>query len=600
MGLAQAFQLIGSLKTMTNQKTIFALAFVALGLAQPAYGQARLRLTSTTVGPVSIATGANGAPQTLEAFNVGSGNLSLSFSSNATWLSATAGAQRPCQIAQASLCVPINIAFNTSALARGQQSGVITVRDPNAIDAPQFIAVSVQMGGGVPDTAFLYVPPTAGATDTVRFASNSVLISSKNTSSGGDWLDVAYEGTGSFNFVQAYAVSGRYLPGMAEGTYNGTVQIQGSAFPGDNKTVQTRLVVTSQPIAFAGPDRINLRVAQGSAAQVVNIGVANRGRGTLTLADTTAQALNGSGWISSTRSTSFSGVAVTINPSTLAPGTYRGLVGISTNAINAPALLIPVTLEVLSAPTPDISFDGVRNNATFAATEPLAVGTIAAVFGEFFGDGITVSPGAPLPTTLGGLRVLVNDRPAPIYFTSPGQINFQIPLDATGGNAIVQVERNGVRGNRVTANIVPNAPRILVWSSFAPTYGIIVNANGTLPLPTGVNIPGYTSQPAARGDTLIIYAIGFGQTTPPVQSGAASPANPLAQLQNVFVQFGTVDFLGSDLVRTPASFAGLSPGFVGLFQINVQIPPNVRAAQDLDVTIDYAGQQSNRAKIATR
>lgn len=586
---------------MTIQKTIFALAFAALSLAQPAFGQARLRLSSTTVGPISIATGANGSPQLIEAYNVGTGNLNLTFSSNATWLTATVGAQRPCQIAPVSLCLPISLALNTSTLPRGLQTAVLTVRDPNAIDAPQYVSVSVQLGGGVPDTAFLYVPPTAGASDAVRFSTNSVLFTSRSTAAGGDWLDIAYEGAGSFNFVQPYSISGRYLPGLAEGTYNGSVVLQNSAFNADNKTVQTRLVVTSQPIAVAGPDRISLRVAQGSAAQVINIGVANRGRGTLNVTETTAQATNGTGWISSARSTAFSGVGVTLTPAALPPGTYRGTVGISTNAINAPSLSIPVTMEVVASPTPDISFDGIRNNATFGSDEPLGVGAIAALFGEFLGDGISVSPGAPLPTTLGGLRVLVNDRPAPLYFTSSGQINFQIPLDAIGGSAVFQVEKNGVRGNRVSATIVPNAPRILLWSSFAPTYGIIVNAtDGSLPLPSGVNVPGYTSRPAGRGDTLVIYAIGFGQTNPSVQSGAASPTSPLAQLQNVFVQFGFLDFLGSDLVRTPAAFAGLTPGFVGLFQINVQIPSNVRVAQDLDVTIDYNGQLSNRAKIATR
>jgi len=59
-------------------------------LAQP-----RLRLTETALGPISVAVGANGAAQTVEASNIGSGSLALSFSSNATWLAASAGAQRP-------------------------------------------------------------------------------------------------------------------------------------------------------------------------------------------------------------------------------------------------------------------------------------------------------------------------------------------------------------------------------------------------------------------------------------------------------------------------------------------------------------------------
>ncbi|MFN8942248.1 MAG: hypothetical protein ACK5ZJ_21190 [Acidobacteriota bacterium] len=158
-------------------RAILSLFFL-LSLASSALAQPRLRLTETALGPISVAVGANGAAQTVEASNIGSGSLALSFSSNTTWLAASAGAQRPCQVAlQQSVCIPVVISLSTAALARGSYTGAITVRDPNAIDAPQTITVTVQVGGGVPDTIFLYTQPNGGS-DSVRFSTNSVLTTS--------------------------------------------------------------------------------------------------------------------------------------------------------------------------------------------------------------------------------------------------------------------------------------------------------------------------------------------------------------------------------------------------------------------------------------
>jgi uncharacterized protein (TIGR03437 family) len=578
-------------------KIVLACGLLPLLFAPSLYGQAKLRLSDTSLGPISIATGANGPAQTIEAFNAGSGTLALSFASNASWLTASAGAQRPCQIAvQQPVCIPINIALSTAPLARGLYTGVITVRDPNAIDAPQTITVTVQMGGGVPDTVFLYTPPN-GASDSFAFATNSTITTSVNTSTGGDWLSIAYEGQGSFRFVQPYRISGRHLPGMPPGTYNGTVQIGGSAFAGDNKIVQTRLVVTTQPIAFAGPERLSVKVRQGSDPTVTNVGVGNRGLGNLALSGATVTMANGTGWLAAAVSTSFTGVAVTFTPGTLAPGTYRGTVNIATNSVNAPSLSVPVEMEVVANPLPTISAGGILNNATFARNDSLGVGTIAALFGEFLADGLTAAAGAPLPTTLGGVRVLVNGTAAPLYFASPGQINFQIPFETPGGDAIIQVERNGVVGNRVSANIVAEAGRILVWPGLR--YGIIVNADGTLPLPSDIRLGNFVSKPARAGDFLVIYAIGFGRTNPAVATGAASPTSPLAQLSNVLVRFGVPGIFDSSIPVTP-QFAGLTPGFVGLYQINVQVPEGIPALAEYDLSIEYNNQATNRVLIATQ
>jgi uncharacterized protein (TIGR03437 family) len=583
-------------------RLVLALAVLPVLFSGTAHAQARLRLTETTIGPVSVATGANGPTQTIEAFNAGSGALSLTFSSNATWLAATVGASRACQTTQQAACLPINIALNTAALTRGSYTGTITVRDPNAIDAPQTITVIAAVGGGIDDTVFLYTAPNGGS-DSRVVTSNTFLTVNPATQSGGNWLTIGYEGQGSFRFVQPYRIIGTHQPGMAEGTYNGTVQFGGSAFAGDNKTVQTRLVVTSQPITFLGPERVAQRLVQGGAAVNIPVGVGNRGLGTASVSSVNATLQNGTGWLSARAATAaegFTGLFVTLTPGSLTPGTYRGNVAVNNNGING-VLNVPVELEIVAAATPQISFGSVLNNANFARGDTLGVGTIAAVFGEFLApSALTLSSGAPLPTVLDGTRVLVNGVAAPLYFTSPGQLNFQIPFEATGGQGIVQVERGGVLSNRVTVDIAAVAPRILQWSQFREPYGIIVNQDNTLTMPTTQPLGSFQSRPARAGDVITIYAIGLGRTNPPVATGAAAPAaEPLARLSGVLVRFGARTSFDTS-IAVEALFAGLAPTFVGLYQINAIVPQGVFVSEALDLSIEYNGTPSNRVKIATQ
>ena len=88
------------------------LCFVSSLIATP-----KLRLVTTTVGPVTIAAGSNGPAQTVEAYNTGDGALSLSLSvpSSVGWLGASVGAPRACS-SQAGNCIPVQFALNTAAL----------------------------------------------------------------------------------------------------------------------------------------------------------------------------------------------------------------------------------------------------------------------------------------------------------------------------------------------------------------------------------------------------------------------------------------------------------------------------------------------------
>lgn len=550
----------------------------------------KLRLVETTLGPVSVAQGSAGPTRTVEAYNGGDGALSLAVSSSVSWAVASVGAQRNC-FSRPGACLPIQVALNTASLARGSYTGTITVSDPNALDAPQTITVTVLAGGGVPDRLDLFVAPNGSTAETV-FTTNSTLQTRASTDSGGNWLVVVLDGVGSFQFAIPYRVAAKHLDGMAEGTYRGSVTIAGSNLAADNKTVPVSLQVTSRPIAQAAPASLVLRYAQNSGKQRVNIVVSNRGLGSLSIAGATAAASAGGTWLSAEPVAGYPVVQAVIDTAAVAPGSYQGTVSIATNAING-TLVAPVQLEVIAQGLPRALGQGAVNNATFEMGEPLAQGVIAAVFGEqfTFKDPASATD-LPLKDELGGVRVLVNDKPAPLYYVSYGQINFQVPYDAPPGEAVVRVERDGQRGNSISAAVEGSYPRLLRLG--LGEYGIVVHQDGSYAIPP---TPGYPSRRARAGDALVIYAIGFGPTTPVVASGAGAPLDPLARIEPPFVAYFGGGWLSAGAVVDPL-FLGLTPNFVGLYQINVIVPPDLPKTDHLRFAVQRGGFSSNPVEIA--
>jgi uncharacterized protein (TIGR03437 family) len=341
--------------------------------------------------------------------------------------------------------------------------------------------------------------------------------------------------------------------------------------------------VASQPIAAVSPDFLNVRLAQGAPAYVTDIALNNAGTGTLANLSATSNAA----WL--TAAALPSGARVTIDPGSLTSGAYTGSVDIGSNAVNG-SVRVPVLLEIVSKGAPQIAYQGVRDNATFTAGDPVAQGGIAAVFGEqfFFSVGMS-GPAPPLPTELAGTSVLVNGTPAPLYYSSYGQVNFQIPSETPVGTAQVQVKREGVVSNTVSVDVMARVPRLLRIGD----YGAIVNAtDGSLPYPTG-SLGTFTTHPAKAGDTLTMYAIGLGPTSPSVPTGQPTPSDPLANtIETPVVTFGGGPFG----VVVPAAFSGLSPGFAGLYQVNVTIPENVPRGTVL-LYVSFSDSSSNSVQI---
>jgi len=567
-------------------KNKLAIILFSLGAAAGLHAAPQLRLTTTAVGPVLVAQGANGVinpAQLPYAFNSGDGSLNLKVSSSDSWLVATLGTATPsCQ--GAVKCTPVQIALQTSSLAKGSYTGFVTVSDPNAVDSPQTISVTVAIGGNVPDQLTFYTPPNGTAT--AGFNTGNGAGANATTQSGGSWLSLAGSGFGSFQFTQTFTVTAN-AASLAAGDYNGSIAIAGSSFKADNKVVPVVLHVTTQPIAQPTSTSVQFQIAQGAAKQNFFVVLTNAGQGTLTVSGATAATSSGGNWLTATASGAI--ITLTADPSNLAPGKYNGTLTMNSNAVNG-TTIVPVQLTVVAAGPPAISYGGVVNVFTNSTDDGLGQGDFVAVYGSQFTTGDPQIGNLPYGTSLGGTQVQINGQPVPVEYVSASQINVQIPYNAQLGVGTLTVVRGGQQGNTVSITINSAAPALLPFQG--SSYVLAQTVTG--------GYEGYSpAAPAHIGDALVLYAVGFGATSPAVTEGTAAPSSPLAFVTPTpSICFGALNPINPTALCSTPQFAGLTPGFAGLYQINVVIPDNAPTGDAIQMFVQVGNAVSNVLSIA--
>ena len=229
---------------------------------------------------------------------------------------------------------------------------------------------------------------------------------------------------------------------------------------------------------------------------------------------------------------------------------------------------------VQPAERPVIAANGIVSTANYSTT--LAPGSLAAVFGRSLASTAS-SPGAPLPTTLGGACVTLNNQPLPLFSTAEGQINAQIPPELAAGRYSLVVRNLDRQAGSVATpvTLVKFAPAVFAGDN---GQAAIYHANGSLVTP---------DRPASRDERLIMYATGLGVTKGgPVVSGQPSPSNPLAVTQKVQVYFGDPRYKEAEII---VEWSGLVPGFVGLYQVNLYVPGAHIKGKALPVTVKVGG-----------
>jgi len=182
----------------------------------------------------------------------------------------------------------------------------------------------------------------------------------------------------------------------------------------------------------------------------------------------------------------------------------------------------------------------------------------------------TAASGSTLPTTLGGTQVLVNGAAAPLIYVSPQQLIFQLPYEAAAGTASVVVVSNNTASAPAPVTVQPAAPFILTYGA---NRAVVVNPDGS------VNAAG---NGAAPGSVLVAYLIGSGPLDNAIPTGGVAPLTPLSR-----ETLPTTVSVGGASAAVP--FAGMTPGFAGLVQVNFVMPSLAPGDYPMQVTIGGFG-----------
>ncbi|OFW29451.1 MAG: hypothetical protein A3J28_05510 [Acidobacteria bacterium RIFCSPLOWO2_12_FULL_60_22] len=233
---------------------------------------------------------------------------------------------------------------------------------------------------------------------------------------------------------------------------------------------------------------------------------------------------------------------------------------------------------------PTVNPGGVLNAASFAlGPSTVAAGSLVSVFGTQLANETGGAATLPLPKSLGGVRVTMGGVAAPFLFASPSQINAQVPLELSGQTSATLIVRlNGVASSPVSVPLSPAAPGIFTATQNGRGRGAIVHAS---------DFSAVTAEkPARAGEILAVYATGLGPTSPLAATGASASTTALAVTR-------TTPSATIGGIPAPVRFSGLAPSFVGLYQVNIEVPPGVSSGEQT-LLLTSSGVASNPVTVA--
>ncbi len=213
-------------------------------------------------------------------------------------------------------------------------------------------------------------------------------------------------------------------------------------------------------------------------------------------------------------------------------------------------------------------------NAATHLPGPLAPNTIATVYGSGLSFAVrALTPeeieDGQMPVMLrgSGTRVSIAGQAAPLLYVSPSQINFIVPMNLAPGPARIEVLVDGLKAES-QIEVSAASPGLFQLDA---TRIVATNADGSL-----ISV----ERPGRSGEVAVLYATGLGATEPRLANlQIPRQAAPIAALRDLRVTFD-----GVAVEPESIHYAGVTPGFAGLYQINLRLPrierrdPEVRVA----------------------
>jgi uncharacterized protein (TIGR03437 family) len=258
--------------------------------------------------------------------------------------------------------------------------------------------------------------------------------------------------------------------------------------------------------------------------------------------------------------------------------------GLSTADTTRYELFLGVQAPPVSGTGMFLNPQGVFNVFSFApAGNPIAPGEFITIYGTGLPARSAVP--VPFPTNLNGVQLLINNTPAPLYLitSNPDRVFAVVPYALTGSSATIVLSNNGTLSNTITVPVAATAPGIASLAQNGLGAGAITHADGSLVS---------ASTPALRGETVVIYLTGLGAVSPSVADGKG----PTGLSRSNSVQ---AIYFGAAAVDTSAIlFQGLTPGYAGLYQINVTIPLSVDSSAAVPLAIETTNGFTDMVNIA--
>lgn len=224
----------------------------------------------------------------------------------------------------------------------------------------------------------------------------------------------------------------------------------------------------------------------------------------------------------------------------------------------------------------------------------LAGESIAVAFGSNLATATAAATGQ-LPTTLAGTIVKVKDvagteRAAPLFFVSPTQVNYQIPVGTSPGLALVTIVNSNGQQSQSAVQIASVAPGLFTANAtgkgVAAATILRIKADGSQTYESVGVFDQAQSQFIARpidlgpvGDQVFVILFGGG-------------IRFRSDVANVKAKIGGVN--------AAVSFAGAQGGFIGLDQVNVQLPRSLIGRGEVDVVLTVDGKAANVVKMAIK
>lgn len=504
--------------------------------------------------------------------------LATSITGPTNWLSVTPLASTT----PASLTVNVNSAAFTQA---GTYSGNIaltplisgvpgtTVNVPVTVNVTGAVtvaanptAVTLNVAAGSPTQVTTAVQLTSTST-TIPNPSFTTTVTTANSQ---NWLSVASNST----VLPATLTVAVNPAALTQGTYTGNIAVNVTG--AQTLNIPVTVTATAGGSIQLSPTSLTFNHqtsnTSGPAAQSVNV--------TSTGSAVTFNAVPTStgNWLQVTpvTGTTPAALSVSVIPTGLTAGTYQGTIQISSsNAVNSPQT-ISVTLNVTTPAIPQVnSFVNAASQLSSAASP----GLIFTIYGTDLGPATPVQGSlnqGVFGTDVGGTRVLFDGIAAPILYTSQTQVSAVVPFELVGRfSTRMQVEYRGVRSREIELRVAEAAPAVFTANSRGSGPAAALNQNGSQNSAGNAELP---------GNIVVLYATGFGQTTPVSSTGAV--INDLRRpTAPVTVRIGGRD---AEVV-----YVGSAPTFIaGAIQLNIRIPSLSGVTGPVPVSITVGGVTS--------